>query len=242
MNPTPRPGSDPAAPAPAIRPPNPGEQPYGWNPPPPPGWAPPPGQQLPPGWVPPPGAYLPAPPPVAPNGQPLANFGDRFLAFLLDYVIYYAVVMLLSLPLYFWWFFSFLGTVQEAADQPYDPYGGSALEPGEFFGDFFLPMIGMMAGLMLLSFLFSYLYFVEFQLRSGQTIGKKTMKLKIIPIDQAAGPVTRSELVKRWAVEWVAGSFVPGLFYLDGLWQLWDKPFQQCLHDKAAKTVVVKVG
>jgi hypothetical protein len=28
---------------------------------------------------------------------------------------------------------------------------------------------------------------------------------------------------------------------VDGLWQLWDKPFQQCLHDKAAGTVVVKL-
>jgi len=28
---------------------------------------------------------------------------------------------------------------------------------------------------------------------------------------------------------------------VDGLWQLWDKPFQQCLHDKAAGTVGVKL-
>ena len=30
--------------------------------------------------------------------------------------------------------------------------------------------------------------------------------------------------------------------WLDGLWQLWDKPLRQCLHDKAADTVVVKTG
>jgi hypothetical protein len=29
---------------------------------------------------------------------------------------------------------------------------------------------------------------------------------------------------------------------IDGFWQLWDKPFQQTLHDKAAQTVVVKVS
>jgi hypothetical protein len=28
---------------------------------------------------------------------------------------------------------------------------------------------------------------------------------------------------------------------LDPLWCLWDKPYRQCLHDKPAKTVVVKV-
>ena len=34
---------------------------------------------------------------------------------------------------------------------------------------------------------------------------------------------------------------MPFFSYLDGLWQLWDKPFLQTLHDKAAQTVVVKV-
>ena len=29
---------------------------------------------------------------------------------------------------------------------------------------------------------------------------------------------------------------------VDGLWQLWDKPYLQTLHDKAAQTVVVKVS
>ena len=34
----------------------------------------------------------------------------------------------------------------------------------------------------------------------------------------------------------------PFLGYLDGFWQLWDKPYRQCLHDKWPRTVVVKVG
>jgi len=34
----------------------------------------------------------------------------------------------------------------------------------------------------------------------------------------------------------VAGGF---FMLLDDLWPLWDKPWQQALHDKAAKTVVV---
>jgi hypothetical protein len=47
-------------------------------------------------------------------------------------------------------------------------------------------------------------------------------------------------LVKRLAVT-IGCYFVPGLYYLDGLWQLWDKPYQQCLHDKWPRTGVVKV-
>ena len=41
-------------------------------------------------------------------------------------------------------------------------------------------------------------------------------------------------LAKRFLVQDVAGSFVPFFSWLDGLWQLWDKPYQQCLHDKFA--------
>ena len=40
----------------------------------------------------------------------------------------------------------------------------------------------------------------------------------------------------------IVGAVVPFLSWLDGLWQLWDKPYQQCLHDKVAQTVVVKVN
>jgi hypothetical protein len=46
---------------------------------------------------------------------------------------------------------------------------------------------------------------------------------------------------KRYLVQHVAGTFVPFFSYIDGFWQLWDKPYLQTLHDKAAQTVVVKV-
>jgi hypothetical protein len=36
-------------------------------------------------------------------------------------------------------------------------------------------------------------------------------------------------------------SVVPGLGWVDGLWQLWDKPWRQCLHDKFAQTLVIKL-
>jgi hypothetical protein len=34
---------------------------------------------------------------------------------------------------------------------------------------------------------------------------------------------------------------VPFFNLLDGLWMLWDKPYLQALHDKAADTAVIKV-
>jgi len=47
---------------------------------------------------------------------------------------------------------------------------------------------------------------------------------------------------KRYLVQHVATFFVPGLNWIDGLWQLWDKPYRQCLHDKFAETLVIKLN
>src|SRR6185436_5592760 len=84
-----------------------------------------------------------------------------------------------------------------------------------------------------------YLYEVEAMFRSGQTIGKRALKLRVIPLDPSL-PLNRTMAFKRFLVQFVATSVVPGLNWVDGLWQLWDKPYRQCLHDKWAQTVVIK--
>ncbi|MEW2385772.1 RDD family protein [Micromonospora sp. NPDC047707] len=151
-----------------------------WAPVAPPGWAPPPGYAGPPGPVPP-------PPTLAPNGQPLASFPDRLVAWLVDAALAYVGLFVLVVALY-------------------------------------------------------WLYHVEYLLRrDGQTFGKKIMRLRVVPLDPAR-PLTRRTVGRRWLVQYLAGTLVPGLSYVDGFWQLWDKPWQQCLHDKFAETVVVKVA
>jgi uncharacterized RDD family membrane protein YckC len=181
---------------------------------------------------PPPGQWQPVPPPLAPNGQPLATFLDRFLAYLLDSLILGAVLMVVFLPVMVLWFAVLVGeiaTAQQAGGEP---------DPLVIFGSYFL-MFGI---LIVLSLVGIYLYYVEYQLRqNGQTIGKKALKLWVIPVAPGEA-LTRSHLARRWAVQSVVAQFVPMFGLLDGLWQLWDKPLQQCLHDKAAQTVVVKLG
>ncbi|WP_033213079.1 RDD family protein [Kitasatospora phosalacinea] len=78
--------------------------------------------------------------------------------------------------------------------------------------------------------------------QQGQTIGKKAMRLRVVSAAHGGRP-TDNELWTRAGV--YGGPFlvpyVGGLFMLvNVLSQLWDKPLQQCFHDKAAKTVVVK--
>lgn len=203
---------------------------------------PPPGAwQQPLAWVPP-----PPPRPVAPNGQPLAGFGDRFLAFLIDYLIYLAVSLIWTIPIMIWWFISVFNWMDQMQRdfETNDPYASQPM-PGDMFGsmlEMYIPMFILMGASIVLGAAFTYLYFGEYQLsKDGQTVGKRVMKIKVIPVDPAQS-LTRLDLVKRWALQWLVGMFVPLFQFLDGLWQLWDKPLQQCLHDKAAATVVVKVG
>lgn len=226
------PGVRPPAPYPSA-PPQPGQIPPGGYLPPPPGYYPPP-----PGWVPP--GYRPVP--VAPDGRPLASFVDRLLAFILDSVIVGAAAMVFVIPAFIWWFSRFATQMEEFSNSydPLDPNTPPDLS-GRFFGDLFLGYLVLFAVILAVTLGLTYVYQVEMAWRSGQTIGKRVMKLQVAPAEPGTER-SRMMFVKRWAVERVGGQFVPFFSYLDGLWQLWDKPLQQCLHDKAAHTVVVKIG
>ncbi|MCT2279673.1 RDD family protein [Micromonospora chalcea] len=198
----------------------------------PPGYAGPPGYP-PPGYPPPGYAPAPLPPPVAPNGQPLASFGDRLIAYLIDTAVAMAVTMVLLLPVFLLVFFRMIDEIEQA--------GPNGPEPVDLWTNMFLPLLAAELGVLLLMLVFYWIYHVEYARRTGQTLGKKVMKLRIVPV-QPDATLSRGMLGKRWAVEFAGGMFVPFLSYLDGFWQLWDKPWQQCLHDKFAGTVVVKVG
>ncbi|MER7330927.1 MULTISPECIES: RDD family protein [unclassified Micromonospora] len=198
----------------------------------------PPGHVPPPGWTPPPGwAPHPAPPPLGPGGQPLASFGDRLLAYLIDLGISMLVAMVLFLPAFMLFFWNMTDDLTRTNPD------GTLVEPdpGSFVTDFFLPILLLELGLVVVLLGLYWLYHVEYMKRTGQTYGKRVMKLRVVPLDPAA-TLDRRMAGKRYAVQHVAATFLPGLSYLDGLWQLWDKPWQQCLHDKFAGTVVVKVS
>lgn len=204
------------------------------SPPPPPG-------AVRPQWQPP--LHQPLPPALAPNGQPLASFGDRFLAYLIDYVIYFGVSLIWTIPFMIWWLGRVSEFMNDLANQ--DMNTDTQPPPPDFsmFLDLYLPMIYFALATTVLAAAFTYVYWVEIQRsRGGQTVGKRVMNIRVIPADPALAELGRGGYVARWAMQWLVGMVVPLFSLLDGLWQLWDKPLQQCLHDKAAKSVVVKVG
>ncbi|MFD0657464.1 RDD family protein [Thermocatellispora tengchongensis] len=98
-----------------------------------------------------------------------------------------------------------------------------------------------------------YIAYEFFMLRmNGQTVGKMVMGIKVVRVNgtMAPGGLDTDVALKRAGVLWgpYAANFIPfvgwllayGFYIVNVLWQFWDKPLQQCLHDKVAATVVVK--
>jgi uncharacterized RDD family membrane protein YckC len=76
----------------------------------------------------------------------------------------------------------------------------------------------------------------------GQTLGKIALGIRAARLSDGAVP-GRAGWV-RAAVYALPGLLIvvligPLFWLLDSLWCTWDRPYRQCLHDKAAKTVVV---
>jgi uncharacterized RDD family membrane protein YckC len=202
-----------------------------------PGYAPGPGQGPTPGYGPSPGYGPPGyrPVPLSPGGQPLAGFGERFAGYLIDYAVLTAATSVLMVPLFIFAF----SQMPDWMTSP-DPYAPQP-EFAQFWDDFLLPMIVIYCVVFALSLAALYVYDVEMMWRSGQTLGKKVMKIKVVPLDPTR-TLTRGDAAKRWSIKTLAGTFVPFFAYLDAFWQFWDKPYQQTLHDKGGNTVVIKVS
>ncbi|RFC74064.1 RDD family protein [Streptomyces sp. AcE210] len=69
----------------------------------------------------------------------------------------------------------------------------------------------------------------------GRTLGKKVCGLQVRDIEEHEAP-TFGAALRRWLVYSVTGLLVIGV--LGVLWCLFDRPWRQCWHDKAARTFV----
>lgn len=82
----------------------------------------------------------------------------------------------------------------------------------------------------------SFAYYIYFIGKSGQTIGKRALGIKVMVKDSDV-PVGYLNAFLREVVGKLVSGLVLGLGYF---WVIWDKD-KQGWHDKIAKTVVVKV-
>ncbi|QDY76942.1 RDD family protein [Streptomyces qinzhouensis] len=236
----------------AKRPPGPGGQSGGSEPPPPPPPPPPPGGQEPPppppgpppgspygpgqggpyggaGGTPPPpyggspyggGPYGGTPDPLA-GMPPLADFGRRLAARVIDALIIFIPLFIISLLAGGW----------------------SSGNSGDDWNDITSDLNTGRQWLWSLISLVAYVGYDTLMVRkTGQTVGKKLLKLRVAMLNDGSTPNTGASFT-RAAVLWV-----PALVCCFCVWWLViiitilaDKPYRQGLHDKAAKTVVVTV-
>jgi uncharacterized RDD family membrane protein YckC len=125
------------------------------------------------------------------------------------------------------------GSMFAATAPTLNPTTGQLEGGGGFFATWFVANI--------ILFVLDFAYFTIFHgMPNGQTPGKMVMKIAV-RTDEGRGPLGYGKAALRTIVEivlvWLC--VIPGL--VDVLFPLWD-PKKQTLHDKAANTVVVRVG
>ncbi|QLJ00148.1 RDD family protein [Streptomyces sp. NEAU-sy36] len=76
--------------------------------------------------------------------------------------------------------------------------------------------------------------------RTGQTLGKKWLRMRVANLSDGATPGMRTALL-RALVLWLPFAFCCACVWtvICGGWSFFDRPYKQGLHDKAARTVVV---
>ncbi|MFF5479809.1 RDD family protein [Streptomyces sp. NPDC012935] len=191
------------------------QPPYGGQPPPPPGGQPPPpyGGGGPYGGDPYGGGGQPADPLA--GMPPLAGSGKRTLARIIDMILVGVVVWLLT-----WGF----GVTEYDVDTDKVEYGKSFLQ-------------SLVAAVLFIG------YDTYLTAKTGQTLGKKLLDMRVANLDNGATPSVQTSLI-RAAVLWIPFAFCCACIWtvICGGWSYFDRPYKQGLHDKSAKTVVVSTS
>ncbi|MEE4542191.1 RDD family protein [Streptomyces sp. V4-01] len=144
---------------------------------------------------------------------PLATVGQRFLARVIDSAVLVALDFLMSAAV----------------------LGGDLSRPGD------VPQSRQVV-VGVLTFVLYFAYEGAMTAARGQTLGKVLLRIRAARLSDGGvpGPAgwTRAAV---YALPGVLTAILIGpLFWLlNSLWCLWDRPYRQCLHDRAARTVVV---
>ncbi|MFD3731533.1 RDD family protein [Streptomyces sp. NPDC058632] len=159
--------------------------------------------------------YGPGPGDPLAGMPPLADSGRRTLARIIDMILVGLVVWLLTWP---------FGVSEYNVN-------GDEVNVGKSFTQSLVAAVLYIA------------YDTFMTSRSGQTLGKKWLKLRVADLANGSTPSVQTSLI-RALVLWVPFAFCCACVWtvIAGGWSFFDKPYKQGLHDKAAKTVVVSTG
>ncbi len=178
---------------------------------------------------------------TTPDGQRLAGWWHRVLAFAIDAVILLVLSGLVAFP-----FTSrLLAAYADFFDQTMRAMESGGQPPGQ--ADLLSNVAGPLLGYAVIALVVNLVYNAVFLKALSATPGKLVTGLRVRLRDQP-GPLSWGTVLTRWAAQHIGGlvGLLPavgalGTLYalLDGLWPLRDQR-KQALHDKIARTNVVR--
>ncbi|GAA0620038.1 hypothetical protein GCM10010394_58200 [Streptomyces crystallinus] len=154
-----------------------------------------------------------------------AGLGRRLAARLVDTAVLGAAVAALAVP---------LGI--KAADHIQEKIDAAKLS-GETVTVYLLDgtTAGYLAAVLGAFLLLGLLYEALPTAKWGRTLGKRLLRVQVRDIESHEPPAFGAAL-RRWLVYGVLGVLVIGV--VNVVWCLFDRPWRQCWHDKAARTFV----
>jgi uncharacterized RDD family membrane protein YckC len=174
-----------------------------------------------------------------PHGFALAGLGPRLVARLLDIL----AVLVLNVVVngyfaYQWWqeFRPFLRDVWNTAASGGDTADVTSQASGR--------MDGLLWAMLIVATLLWLLYEAPAIASSGQTLGKRVMRIKVVAIENTE-PLGFGRAFGRWArlglwtPAWGCAGLGLVLQFIDSLSPVFDQQLRQAYHDKTARTVVI---
>jgi uncharacterized RDD family membrane protein YckC len=170
-------------------------------------------------------------PATTPDGQPLASWWQRVLAYLLDGLISFPLLMIAAVPVVS----SQWGAVHRWFDdiQVTSANGTSAPATPDLFRVTTLPGFTLVLSLFAAQVLYQLVFLFWKRATPGKLIVGLRVRLRDSPDLPASAIFARVGSVLLLGLCWIIG-------LLDYLWPLWDQQ-NQALHDKIAGTNVVRV-
>ena len=177
---------------------------------------------------------------TTPDGVPLAGWWWRVLALVIDNLVLGLIGAAVAFP----WFRDLYDAYRDWFDEALNDTGGT-VDTSQLQSDIARPL----AIITVISLALGFVYHVGFLMWKQATPGKLAVGLRV-RLRERPGPMPFGTVLLRWLAQFGVGLVgmlpVVGFFtiiyrLLDYLWPLWDRP-KQAIHDKVAKTNVVRPG
>jgi uncharacterized RDD family membrane protein YckC len=195
--------------------------------------------------------------PTTPDGEPLAGWWWRVLAYVLDSFIVGTVVSIVGIPAQIQMQREFM-PVMDRFSRELEQNPETPPDFGAFFGEYVDILQGYWLWIAVPSVAITLLYWAGFLRWKGGTPGKLALGMRV-RLRDSPGTLPWSSILARTALQFGVGWTIFGLAIgtssltfvvvalplavliptLDSLWATWD-PKRQTLHDKLARTNVVK--